>query len=308
MTPRKDARRRHVMIKKPILQLFAEGGEGAATGETSAAAGQNASDIGTNEVGEQTSPAEDSDKEYADFKSKYKARLNSETEAVIKARLSKLKASEKALNAKIKSQSSIIDAVSKRYGKASDDYDGMLLAFDEDASYISDEAMRRGVSEDTIRQELKINREMNKLNAEKADFEAAKAEEAKQREAAERFGKWLDEAESLKDLYPNIDLEEEFRNPLFVRWLEAGSSVKDTYEFVHREEITRTAFQKGAQIGAGMVSNAVAANKARATENGVGGSIAVGVSPDISKMSLAQLEEYAQRAKNGEKIDFKNRF
>jgi hypothetical protein len=187
--------------------------------------------------------------------------------------------------------------MAKKYGVDASDYNAILNAFEADDQNLEEEAYRRDMSVEQLRQFKQIERENQALR----DAEA-------ERKRQEIYAKWDREAEELKSFYPNFDVGTEFSNNDFVRLIEAGVDMRSAYEVTHRDEILGGAMKYTAQKTAEKVANSVRANAARATENGLSSNSASVNSFDIGKLSRAQMEEYKQRALNGERIDLKKIF
>jgi hypothetical protein len=278
------------------LCLFGEGGEGAAT----AGAESGVSDAPTsNEMGEGADPTaeEDRQSQYAKFKNDFKAEYDAEVQGLIKDRLKRSSKENAELNGKLKASAPILEAMAKKYGVDASDYNAILNAFEADDQNLEEEAYRRDMSVEQLRQFKQIERENQALR----DAEA-------ERKRQEIYAKWDREAEELKSFYPNFDVGTEFSNNDFVRLIEAGVDMRSAYEVTHRDEILGGAMKYTAQKTAEKVANSVRANAARATENGLSSNSASVNSFDIGKLSRAQMEEYKQRALNGERIDLKKIF
>jgi len=108
------------------------------------------------------------------------------------------------------------------------------------------------------------------------------------------------EADELKKLYPDFDVETELENPVFVSLVNQGLSMKTAYEAIHLDEIkTKGAEEAGKKAILGYKKNAL-----RPEENGIslrlGGILKSGVH-SLSKKDRAEL---AKRARKGEIITF----
>ena len=278
------------------LCLFGEGGEGAAA----AGAESGVSDAPTsNEMGEGADPTakEDRQSQYAKFKNDFKDEYDAEVQGLIKDRLKRSSKENAELNGKLKASAPILEAMAKKYGVDASDYNAILNAFEADDQNLEEEAYRRDMSVEQLRQFKQIERENQALR----DAEV-------ERKRQEIYAKWDREAEELKSFYPNFDVGTEFSNNDFVRLIEAGVDMRSAYEVTHRDEILGGAMKYTAQKTAEKVANSVRASASRATENGLSSNSASVNTFDINKLSRAQMEEYKQRALNGERIDFKKIF
>lgn len=79
-----------------------------------------------------------------------------------------------------------------------------------------------------------------------ADSPAA-AEEAASAGAEALYRRWMEEADAAREIYPQLDLEAELRNPKFVGLLRGKVDIRTAYEAVHMEEILPAAMQYAAR-------------------------------------------------------------
>lgn len=117
------------------------------------------------------------------------------------------------------------------------------------------------------------------------------------------FSRLTAQTEEAKQTYPNLDLRQELRNPMFARLVVNGVDAKTAYEVAHREEILRGGMQYAAQQAARQVASAVQANAARPTENGLGaGAPATVQISDPRSLTRQMRKELRERVRRGEKI------
>lgn len=277
-------------ILKINLCLFGEGGEASTGAETGVNADPTATGVNADPTAE-----EDRASQYAKFKADFKAEYDAEVQGMMKDRLKKSSKENAELNNKLKASSPIIEAMAKKYGVNADDYDAILNAFESDDSNLEEEAYKRDMSVEQLRQFKKIERENQILR---------EAEEERRKQAV--FAQWDKEAEELKNIYPSFDVMEEQQNEQFVKLLGAGVPMRTAYEVAHKDEIIRSAMSFTAEKTAEKVANSVRSNASRPSENGLSSTSASVNSLDINKLTPEQMQAYKQRALNGERIDFKN--
>lgn len=289
-------------IFKINLQLFAEGGDGAAA-SAQAAEGVTAAPTAT-ETGVKTDPAveEDRQAQYAKFKEDFKAEYKADVQSIVRDRLGKSSKENAELNSKLKAYSPIIEAMAKKYGIDPSDAAGLVKAYEADDKNLEEEAYARDMSVEALRQFKEIERE-NKTFRE-AEEERQRLEEDRKRD--ELFAKWDREAEELKTLYPSFDISSEQENEQFMKLLGAGVPMRTAYEVTHKDEIIRGAMQFTANKTAEKVANSVKANASRPSENGLSSQAAAVGTVDINSLSREQMAALKQRALNGERIDLKN--
>jgi hypothetical protein len=116
----------------------------------------------------------------------------------------------------------------------------------------------------------------------------------------------MQEAEALKSVYPDFDLDTELENDGFKKLLRAGIDPKTAFEVVHKDEIIPAAMQWAVQQTKAQVANAVAANAARPKENGVSSQSAATVKTDVSKMTGAEIRALKEQVlTRGVKVSLK---
>lgn len=277
-------------IFKINLCLFGEGGEASTGAETGVNADPTATGVNADPTAE-----EDRASQYAKFKADFKAEYDAEVQGMMKDRLKKSSKENAELNNKLKASSPIIEAMAKKYGVDASDYDAILNAFESDDSNLEEEAYKRDMSVEQLREFKKIERENQSYR---------EAEEERRKQAV--FAQWDKEAEELKTIYPSFDVVAEQQNEQFVKLLGAGVPMRTAYEVAHKDEIIRSAMSFTAEKTAEKVANSVRANASRPSENGLSSTSASVNSLDINKLTPEQMQAYKQRALNGERIDFKN--
>ena len=279
------------------LCLFGEGGEGAAASGTEGVSADPTATQGVAQNAEQTDPTvkEDRASQYAKFKADFKAEYDAEVQGLMKDRLKKSSKENAELNSKLKASSPIIEAMAKKYGVDANDYNAILDAFESDDSNLEEEAYKRDMSVEQLRQFKQIERENQKLR---------EADEERRKQAI--FAQWDREAEELKGIYPSFDVATEQENEQFMKLLGAGVPMRTAYEVAHKDEIIRSAMSFTAEKTAEKVANSVRANASRPSENGLSSNSASVNMIDVNKLTREQMEAYKQRALNGERIDLKN--
>ena len=281
-------------IFKINLCLFGEGGEASSGAETGVSADPTAT---MGETNADPTAEEDRASQYAKFKADFKSEFDAEVQGMMKDRLKKSNKENSDLNSKLKASAPIIEAMAKKYGVDSNDYNAILNAFESDDSNLEEEAYKRDMSVEQLRQFRQIERENQTLR---------EAEEERRRQAV--FAQWDREAEELKGVYPSFDIASEQENEQFMKLLGAGVPMRTAYEVAHKDEIIRSAMSFTAEKTAEKVANSVRANSSRPTENGLSSNSAALSTVDINKMTKQQIDAIKQRVFNGERIDKNNMF
>lgn len=272
------------------LQIFAgEGGgaEGAGNAEGQAA-GMQAENAGQ---AEDAARREAFEKAIADNKDLYEERLKAQLDRRMKGAqrdMDLLKGQNARYNG-------LAQAIAQRYGIDATDMDGLEKAVREDQSWLEEQAARNGL---TVEQQKHIN----DLEARNKEFEAARKAAERQARRDSALAQWTAEAEDLKGVYPEFDLDSELDNPDFAKLLGSGVAMRTAYEVCHHDELVTSAMQYAVQRTAGAVANSVRANGLRPVE-GAGGNIApASMTMDVNKMTREQREELKRRALRGERI------
>ena len=324
------------------LQLFAgegnggEGGEGAATGDNVATvdAGQRLRELGVPEdkirrraryaakapetqakTEEEPKAAEEKVQDAAaenptEEKTETPARMswdeimadpeyNKQMQAVVQSRLKSAKGAEEAL-AKL---TPALELLARKHGldPANMDYDALNRAISDDNSYYEDKALQMGTSVETAK---KIDQEERDTARQK------KAEELSMQEQKIRdhFTGLEQQAQEMKKIIPNFDLQTELKNPAFLRMTSpnVGISVRDAYYAVHHDEMQAAAMQATAKATAQNISNNIQARQRRPDENGISGQAPSETTFNYRNASREQREAFKKdlraRLARGEKV------
>lgn len=285
------------------LQLFADGGdggggEGAATGETSAAdAGQNrllelgvpaekirkraskstptlpegavkkAPQQAAAAATEETKPEETKSRMTWD-EIKADPEYNAEMQKMMQERVKKAKEAEETLS----KAAPLLSVLAKKYGQNGEniDYDALIQAVYKDDGNFEDQALAEGKPVSEVRQQAYQTLEQQKIQRHIQSLEQ--------------------QGEALKQVFPNFDLRTELQNPAFARMTSpsVGISVEDAYYAVHRKEIQQAAMQVTAQKTAQKISNSIQAGQRRPEEHGTSGQAASVTTFDYRNASREQ--------------------
>ena len=295
------------------LQIFAEGtgDAGAAEGQgvTAGAAAQQTKGAKSNpladvkygiqeeeapaaEVQQTTEAQPDPEAEFEKLiKGQYKAQYDARMQDTIQRRLKGSKETVEKYNA----LQPVLEILGKKHGVDASDIEALKKAIEADDSYFEEEALRRGM---TV-QQLKEVRSMEQENAELK----RQMQERQTRENADKlYSDWMDQAEQTRKIYPGFDLKAEMNNPKFLDLLRSNIDVRTAYEVIHKDDIIRGAMQFTAQTVESKLARKVAANSARPAENGMRSGSAAVVKSDPSLWTKEDRQEVARRVARGEKI------
>ena len=315
------------------LQLFADGGAGAAGGDGGAAAGAgDAAGVTAPDAGvprakkrkenplaavkygkqqEASAPSPDAtgNAEAANtgdagkkptfqelIEGEYKAEFGEYVQNVIRQRFKANAENEEKLG----KMTPIMEMLGQKYDIDPNDIDKIAKVVGDDDSLYESEAMERGMSVES----LKAIKQMERENAQLKQREQQSL--ADQRLRA-HFNALAQQADEAKKLYPNLDLGVEMQNPTFARLTSpnVGVDVRTAYEVVHRDEMRGAEMQYAAQKSAERMANAIRSGSMRPVENGLQGQQSAGVvKADPKSLTKADREEIKRRVRLGEKIVF----
>ena len=199
---------------------------------------------------------------------------------------------------KYEALSPMLEILGKKYGVDPTDTAALSKAIEEDDTYFEEEALEKGIPVEQLK-------EIRRMERENADLKRQMEEADTKKKANELYSSWLNQAESLKTIYPSFDLEAEMRNPKFVDLLRVPTiDVRTAYEVIHKDEILPAAMQFAAKTAEQKVTQRVMANASRPVENGNSSQSAALTKSDVSQLTKADRQEIIRRVQRGEKIRF----
>lgn len=182
----------------------------------------------------------------------------------------------------------ILDLTNVRYGldSSSDNYlDELTAKIQGDTKLYEDEALEAGVP---VEEYMKIK------NAERI-IESNKREQAdKERQAfiQAHCQNLVQQSETMKQQFPNFNLESEMDNPQFRKLVDppelggTGLSVENAYRVIHYKDILNATVSNAVNQTAINTANAVKTNKERPRENGMNHRATVVVKDDPSQFTM----------------------
>lgn len=230
---------------------------------------------------------------------KEKTYTESEVQKLLRSRLKSSKAAEENLNA----MRPALEVLTRQYGMDADniDYAKLSEAINSDKRYYEQQANDLGVPEeiamqlDTQKRELERQAHMQQIFRERQAFDGHLNELRKQ-------------AEELKKVYPNFDLDAELAGNERFRKMTApgGVSVEDAYFALHHAEIQTASMQAAVQKTQQKAAAAIQSGLSRPQENGASSQAPSVTTFDYSKANAedrARIRAEMRRATaNGQKV------
>lgn len=238
--------------------------------------------------------------DYRTFREKYKDQIGAEIQGAIQKRFKNQQSYEDSYN-------NLVDGLAPlfmKYGLDGSDIDGLKNALARDDSLLEDMAFNEGMTTDAIRERIRDRQENARLQKELDRIRGEQMEAQASRDAFNQYNVWMKEAEELKQLYPNFNLErelenEDFRNDL----INSNKSLRKVYESAHLQEIIEGAIQTTAMKAREAVTNNIRSRGMRPPENGTR-SGSVSVKKNVNDLTDKDIDKIYERVKKGEKVSF----
>lgn len=223
----------------------------------------------------------------------YKDLYTQDTQNMINKRFKETK----TLQSQVDSYLPVIDTLMQRYRITDGDIGKLQNAIDNDEAYLTNAADEAGMTVDQFKAFQKLERENRAL-----------VQAQQQRQMGEQVNaqvqRWVQEAEALKETFPNFDLNQEVQNPDFVAMIKKGVPVEHAFKVTHFDDIIQEAMRTTALTQEQRIVDNVRARGMRPSENGVSQRSAFTVKDDVSKLSKKDRAEIARRVARGEVISF----
>lgn len=312
------------------LQLFAEGGDGAAEGTGEAAAEEKAvsapaqskgREAAAAEVDEMLSPAEepDAEEDAAEGEEQDGAADKSSTDPeahrkafgeLMRGEYNRefgemiVQATQKAYDSILNEQGPvgrILNALGQKYGTAPGDYEALAAAVEggvvKDDAYYEDMAMKKGIS-------VQLAKEMDALESENAKHRAAEQQRAEAAKMEAIQQEWDAAAERIRAEDPGFDIKTALADPDFAQMLKLGVKMEDAYKARYFDDIMARRTTQTAKTVEKGVEAQIRQRGARPAENGTNPGGAAVLKTDVSKLTPQQCEELERRAMRGQIITF----
>ena len=279
-------------MRRLNLRMF----DGEGGGEGSAATGAEAAAPETTEGQKAEQTPEEREKAFndminGDFRDLFDARM----QKALKERVGEVK----QLQQQLQQQNDVIGLVAKKYGISTDKMGDIREALESDDVFWEEAAADQGMTVDSYKKMVKLEAENEALHKAREE-----AERKNQKDAV--FQKWDREAEELKRMYPQFDLQSEIQDKRFLDLMGAGIDMRTIYETLHHDEILPALMQQTAKAATKQQAAAARSGQMRPAENGMSSRPAAQTVKDPAKMTKEERQEYARRAARGEIITFRD--
>lgn len=224
----------------------------------------------------------------------YKEEFQNQTQGIINKRFREMKTLQEQ-NGQL---SKLAEKLADRYGVSAGDTEGLLKAIDADSGFLREQADRAGMTVEQYREQQSLRRENAHYRQQQEALE-------RERGIQEQVNKWHQEAEQVKEIYPDFDLEKEFRESKdFTDLIKSGIPVQKAYEVAHFDQLVGGALQYATKKAAEATANNIRNRAERPEEGASKGGPAVTVKSDVHKLTRKDREEIARRVAAGEHITF----
>lgn len=203
----------------------------------------------------------------------------------------------KALQERIESYQPILDNLMDRYGIRDGDITKLQEAVDHDRRYWEEAAEEAGMTVEQYTEFRKLQRENDQLKQMQLRRQADEGAKIQVR-------KWIEEAEELKQDYPDFDLDSFVNDPQNVEYLRHHVPMRMIYEFANREAIQANVAAHAAQQTEKNVVEGIRAKGQRPKENGSVTQPGVIVKTNVDELTNDDIDRIIRLVQQGEKIRF----
>lgn len=226
-------------------------------------------------------------------KGRYKDQYARDVQAAIKDRFK----NQEDASEKLTAMQPMLDALMKKTGAESVE-DLQKLILDDDSLY-EEEAEEMGMP-------VEAYKDYKRLKDEHDQMMVRQQEEQEQQMFRAHIQNLAMQAEELKKVYPQFDLQTEMQNETFRRLTAPNSGLKlaDAFYAIHHEQLEPQAMAYGFQRAQSQLSQTLQANRARPVEGAIKGGAPADVAMDPRSMDRNERQKLIERARRGEKIVF----
>ena len=191
----------------------------------------------------------------------------------------------------------MLSALAKKNGVAEGDLEGLSKAILDDDSLYEEEADAAGMTVERYKL-------MKQLEEENARLRQREQQEQQNMALQRHFQNLTQQAEQMKQTFPDFDLMKEMQDPNFRRLTrpESGLSLEAAYYALHHKELEPQVMAYGVQRAQQQISRTLQANAQRPMEGASQGRAPANVSISPRQMSREQRQALLERARRGEEV------
>ena len=198
----------------------------------------------------------------------------------------------------------ILSLLGERYGVDTSDTAALQTALDDDRAWLEEAAAEAGMSTESFAKMRQLERDNKALTK-------AARDRQEQEQQQRILGAMYDQAESVRAIFPDFDLDAELRNEetgqrfyTIARALgKSPDAVMTAYKVIHEDEIQMNGMAMAANAARNQTVNAIRARGNRPQENGVGGANGAVIKDDPSKWDAKKMADIHRRVMRGERIE-----
>ena len=231
-----------------------------------------------------------------EYKDLYDQRVQSTIQRRLKGQEEKIKSFE--------AWKPVMELMAKSYGVDPKDQDALRSAIEKDDNFFEQAALDNGTTIAQEREKWRMNRENQALRERVEQADSMMRQQEKIELANRQYQDWLRQAEEVKRVYPNFDLDAEAKNEQFRAMLKSGVNVRAAFEVMHKDEIISGAMQFASKQATEKVANAVLAGQRRPAEGAMQSRATSMRKTDVTQLTRADRDEIERRVARGEKIRF----
>ena len=207
-----------------------------------------------------------------------------------------------AANEKLAMLQPMIESLARQQGVNPEDLPALVQAVQNTDPKIEEEAEAAGMTTESYLT-------MKRIEAANQKYEEEKQQDRFQKQVQAHYAKLAQQAEALKERFPDFDLEKELFNPNDDRFMrmtspEGGLDVETAYYAIHHRELEPQAMAYGIQRAQEQMAQTLQANGRRPTEGAMTGGQAGNFQIDPRRMTKAERADLIRRSRLGEKIEF----
>lgn len=115
---------------------------------------------------------------------------------------------------------------------------------------------------------------------------------------------WMEQAEALKQLFPDFDIRQELLDQRFQKMLLGGVDISSAYQALHVGQILPAAMEYAARTVEARLASAMRSGMDRPGENGLGGGAAALVGRNVTQLTRQDYDRYCRMVERGERVSF----